>query len=126
MKRRQFIRNISAGTAAGLTLGGIPLNLLAANSGLKQMAAASSNDNVLIFIQLHGGNDGLNTLIPISQYTDYYNLRPNIAIRESGTRSYIDVDPNVDDAARIGLHPDMGAFKEMYDEGKVAIMQNVG
>ncbi len=126
MKRRQFIRNIGAGSAAGLTLGGIPLNLLAANSGLKQMAAASSNDNVLIFIQLHGGNDGLNTLIPISQYTDYYNLRPNIAIRESGTRSYIDVDQNVDDAARVGLHPDMGAFKEMYDEGKVAIIQNVG
>lgn len=126
MKRRQFIRNMGAGTAAGLTLGGIPLNLLAANSGLKQMAAASSNDNVLIFIQLHGGNDGLNTLIPISQYTDYYNLRPNIAIRESGTRSYIDVDPNVEDAVRVGLHPDMGAFKEMYDEGKVAIIQNVG
>lgn len=117
---------MGAGTAAGLTLGGIPLNLLAANSGLKQMAAASSNDNVLIFIQLHGGNDGLNTLIPISQYTDYYNLRPNIAIRESGTRSYIDVDPAVDDAVRVGLHPDMGAFKEMYDEGKVAIIQNVG
>ena len=126
MKRRQFIRNIGVGSAAGLTLGGIPLNLLAANSGLKQMAAASSNDNVLIFIQLHGGNDGLNTLIPISQYTDYYNWRPNIAIREDGTRSYIDVDPNVDDAARVGLHPDMGAFKQMYDEGKVAIIQNVG
>ncbi len=126
MKRRQFVRNIAAGSAAGLTLGGIPLNLLAANSGLKQMAAASNNDNVLIFIQMHGGNDGLNTLIPISQYTDYYNLRPNIAIRESGTRSYIEVDPSVDEAVRVGLHPDMGAFKEMYDQGKVAIIQNVG
>jgi len=76
MKRRKFIRNITAGSAAGLTLGGIPLNLLAANRDLKQLAAASTNDNVLIFIQLHGGNDGLNTLIPISQYTEYYNLRP--------------------------------------------------
>ncbi len=126
MKRRQFLRNITAGSAAGLTLGGIPLNLLAANSGLKQMAAASSNDHVLIFIQLHGGNDGLNTLIPISQYTEYYNLRPNIAIRESGTRSYIEVDPLVEEAVRVGLHPDMGSFKEMYDQGKVAIIQNVG
>lgn len=126
MKRRQFVKNIAAGSAAGLTLGGIPLNLLAGNSGLKQMAAASGNDNVLIFIQMHGGNDGLNTLIPISQYTDYYNLRPNIAIRESGTRSYIEVDPLVEEAVRVGLHPDMGAFKEMYDEEKVAIIQNVG
>ncbi len=125
MKRRQFIRN-TAGGAAGLTLGGIPINLLAGQGGLKQMAAASTNDKVLIFIQLHGGNDGLNTLIPISQYTNYYNLRPNIAIKEDGTRSYIEVDPTVDENVRVGLHPDMGAFKEMYDQGKVAIMQNVG
>jgi len=102
------------------------VNLLGANSVLKQMAAASTNDNVLIFIQMHGGNDGLNTLIPISQYTDYYNLRRNIAIKSQGTRSYIDVDPNVDDNVRVGLHPDMGAFKNMYDDGKVAIIQNVG
>lgn len=126
MKRRQFIKNISAGSAAGLTLGGIPLNLLAANGGLKKLAAASTNDKVLVFIQLHGGNDGLNTLIPISQYTDYFNLRRNIAIGETGTRSYIDVDPSVDDNVRVGLHPDMLSFKEMYDEGKVAIIQNVG
>ena len=126
MKRRQFIRNMSAGSAAGLTLGGIPLNLLAANSRLNQVAAASTNDNVLIFIQLHGGNDGLNTLIPISQYTDYFFHRPNIAIGETGTGSYIDVDPKVDDIKRVGLHPEMLSFSQMYNEGKVAIIQNVG
>jgi len=114
------------GSAAGITLGGVPLNMLAANSGLKQLAAESNNDNVLVFIQLHGGNDGLNTLIPISQYTDYYNLRPNIAIKHTGTRSYIEVDDTVEESARVGLHPDMLSFKEMYDEGKVAIIQNVG
>jgi len=114
------------GSAAGLTLGGIPLNLLAANSGLKQIAAESNNDKVLVFIQLHGGNDGLNTLIPISQYSDYYNLRPNIAIKHTGTRSYIEVDNSVEENARVGLHPDMLSFKEMYDQDKVAIIQNVG
>jgi len=114
------------GSAAGITLGGVPMNLLAAYPGLRQMAADSTNDKVLVFIQLHGGNDGLNTLIPISQYSDYYNLRPNIAIKHTGTRSYIEVDETVDEAARIGLHPDMLSFKQMYDEGKVAIVQNVG
>jgi uncharacterized protein (DUF1501 family) len=126
MDRRRFIRNLTYSGAAGLTLGGVPMSVLAANSGLKQMAAGSTNDNVLVFIQLHGGNDGLNTLIPVSQYNDYYNLRPNIAIRETGTRSYIDVDSTVDENAQVGLHPDMGAFKEMYDQGKVTIIQNVG
>ncbi len=126
MKRRQFIRNMAYGSAAGMTLGGVPLKMLAANSGLVQLAAESTNDKVLVFIQLHGGNDGLNTLIPVSQYSDYYNLRPNIAIKPSGTRSYIEVDNSVEENARVGLHPDMLAFKEMYDQDKVAIIQNVG
>jgi len=126
MKRRSFIRKMAMGSAAGFTLGGVPVNLLAGNALFKQAAAASINDKVLIFIQLHGGNDGLNTLIPISQYSEYYNLRPNIAIKHTGTRSYIEVDPDVEDGARVGLHPDMLAFKEMYDQEKVAIVQNVG
>ncbi len=126
MKRRHFIRNVAYGSAAGLTLGGVPLNLLAGNPALKQMAADSVNDKVLVFIQMHGGNDGLNTLIPISQYDDYYNLRPNIAIKHTGTRSYLEVDNTVEENARVGLHPEMLAFKEMYDQEKVAIIQNVG
>jgi len=126
MKRRHFIRNVAYGSAAGITLGGVPMNLLAANSPMAKLAADSTNDKVLVFIQLHGGNDGLNTLIPISQYDDYYNLRPNIAIRHTGTRSYLEVDNTVDENARVGLHPDMLAFKEMYDQEKVAIIQNVG
>ena len=126
MKRRHFIRNVAYGSAAGITLGGIPMNLLAANSPMARLAADSANDKVLVFIQLHGGNDGLNTLIPISQYDDYYNLRPNIAIRHTGTRSYLNVDETVDENAQVGLHPDMLAFKEMYDQEKVAIIQNVG
>ncbi len=114
------------GSAAGITLGGVPMSLLAANSPMARLAADSTNDKVLVFIQLHGGNDGLNTLIPISQYDDYYNLRPNIAIRHTGTRSYLNVDETVDENAQVGLHPDMLAFKEMYDQEKVAIIQNVG
>jgi len=126
MQRRHFIRNMAYGGAAGLTLGGVPMNLLAADSALNRAAAASTNDKVLVFIQLHGGNDGLNTLIPVSQYNEYYDLRPNIAIRPTGTRSYIEVDETVDEAARVGLHPDMLPFYEMYQEEKVAIIQNVG
>ncbi len=126
MRRRQFIKNISYGGAAALTLGGVPVNVLAGNKLLKQMAAAGDSENVLIFIQLHGGNDALNTLIPVSQYVEYYNLRPNLAIPDQGTRSFINVDTSVPENKQVGLHPDMLAFKEMYQQGKVAVVQNVG
>jgi len=126
MERRKFIRNLTLGSAAGFTLGGIPMNLLAGNSALKRIASASDNENILVFIQLHGGNDALNTLIPVSQYNDYYNLRPNIAIPDFGTRKYINVDTTVDEADQVGLHPDMLSFKDMYDNGMVSIVQNVG
>ncbi len=116
MERRKFIRNLTLGSAAGFTLGGIPMNLLAGNSALKQIASASDNENILVFIQLHGGNDALNTLIPVSQYNDYYNLRSNIAIPDYGTRKYINVDTTVDEADQVGLHPDMLSFKDMYDD----------
>ena len=126
MKRRAFIKNLTLTGAAGITLSGIPVNLLGGNYALKKLALDSNNDNVLIFIQMHGGNDALNTLIPVSQYNNYYNLRSNIAIPDFGTRSYINVDQTVDESKQVGLHPDMQFFKEMYDEAKVAIVQNVG
>ena len=84
MKRRNFIRNITVSTAGTFTLAGTPVRLLAGNKALKMAAAASDSDNILIFIQLHGGNDALNTLIPVDQYSKYYNLRANIAISDHG------------------------------------------
>ena len=107
-------------------LGGIPVNIMAANDVLKYAAAAGDSDNVLVFIQMHGGNDALNTVVPVSQYNEYYNLRPNIALPETGTRSMINVDTSISEELQVGLHPDMLALKEMYDQGKVAVVQNVG
>jgi uncharacterized protein (DUF1501 family) len=126
MERRKFIRNLTLGGAAGFALGGIPVSVLAGNRALKRLAAASGNENVLVFIQLHGGNDALNTLIPVSQYNEYYNLRSNIAIPDYGTRKFINVDTTIPEADQVGLHPDMLSFKEMYDDGIVSIVQNVG
>ena len=89
------------------------------------MAKSSLNDKILVLIQLHGGNDGLNMVIPINQYGQYYNLRPNIAIPQSGTRHYITLDPSLPANKQVGLHPDMVGAKAMYDDGNMAIVQNV-
>ena len=103
----------------------IPFKLLGSESALLQMAAACPNDRVLIILQLHGGNDGLNTLIPLTDYDLYQNRRPNIAIPDSGPRKYITLDGTLSSAQQVGLHPDMTGIKELYDSGKVALVQGV-
>ena len=126
MDRRNFVRISSLlGTGMLLKLNGIPLHAAEGNGFLHQIAKSSMNDRVLVLIQLHGGNDGLNMVIPINQYGNYYNLRPNIAIPQSGTRQYITLDNNLPANKQVGLHPDMVGSKAMYDNGHMAIIQNV-
>lgn len=126
MNRRKFIRNLSFAGASSLLLEGIPVNLLGNTNNLARLAANCDSDRVIVLIQLHGGNDGLNTLIPQSQYDLYNFLRPNAAIPKNGSRKYIELDNTLPDADRVGLHPDMSGIKSLYDEGKVAVVQGVG
>jgi uncharacterized protein (DUF1501 family) len=78
--------------------------------------SSATKDPVLVVLQLSGGNDALNTVIPYSDPL-YYDNRPNVRIPED------QVLPLNDD---IGLHPTMGPIKALYDEGKVAIIQGIG
>lgn len=126
MDRRDFVRISSlVGTGVLLKLNGISLHAAQPDGILESMAKSSLNDKILVLIQLHGGNDGLNMVIPINQYGNYYNLRPNIAIPQSGTRHYITLDPSLPANKQVGLHPDMVGSKAMYDAGHMAIIQNV-
>jgi uncharacterized protein (DUF1501 family) len=76
----------------------------------------ASGDTILIVCQLSGGNDGLNTVIP---YADslYYKARPGIGLKDTDVLKLNE---------SVALHPSMGALHELYKEGKVAIVQNVG
>ncbi len=126
MKRRGFIKKLSASGAAPFVLNGIPLSVLAQGTLRNLAASGADNDKVLVLIQLHGGNDGLNTVIPIDNYSQYINLRPNIAIADNGNRSFIRLDNTLAVQNQVGLHPDMAGLKELYDDGKVAVVQSVG
>lgn len=75
-----------------------------------------ANARTLIVVQMAGGNDGLNTVIP---YTDgrYHDLRPVIGVPDSQLLPISD---------RIALHGELAGLKALYDQGKVAVMQTVG
>lgn len=73
-------------------------------------------DGVLIVVQLSGGNDGLNTVVPFAD-PKYYDLRPNLGIAQDKVLRLND---------KLGLHPSMTGFETLYKEKKLAIIQNVG
>jgi uncharacterized protein (DUF1501 family) len=123
--RRDFLKKLPLAMSIPFTLAGIPIRVMGENS-LTKMAAASDNDRVLIILQLHGGNDGLNALIPVDQYELYYNKRANIAIpNKNKNRGFIPLDSTLPLPSQVGLHPDMHAIKTMYDQGRVTVVQGV-
>lgn len=123
--RRNFLKKLPLAVSMPFAIGGIPIRVMAENQ-LTKMARASSNaDRVLVILQLHGGNDGLNTLIPFESYDVYYNKRPNIAIPKVGARRFIPLDSTLPSNMQVGLHPDMAELKAMYDTGKVTFVQGV-
>jgi uncharacterized protein (DUF1501 family) len=77
---------------------------------------STKKDPVLVVLQLSGGNDGLNTVIP---YGDplYFDNRPNVRIPEDQVLPLNDY---------LGFNPNMAPLKRMYDQGKVAVIQGVG
>ncbi len=80
-------------------------------------------DRILILIQLKGGNDGVNNVIALPQYDAYANLRPTIRITEAEA---IKLDNTLPAEDQVGLHPSLLPFKEMYDQGMMALVQGAG
>jgi uncharacterized protein (DUF1501 family) len=126
MRRRNFIKKIAAGSGASFVLQGVPMHLLAEQKPLSRLSSASKNDRVLVILQMHGGNDGINTFVPLDNYDLYYNRRANIALPyKSGNRTIIPLDSTLPDNKLLGLHPDMTEFKRLYDLGIANIIQGV-
>jgi uncharacterized protein (DUF1501 family) len=122
MKRRDFLKkSIPVATVIPALLDGMTVRAFNPGTTLLQslMPPAIDTDHVLVIIQLNGGNDGLNTLIPVSNYEAYYNARTNIAIPEAKILK-------LDKFESAGLHPSMGGMRALYNEGKLAILQAVG
>ena len=105
---------------APTVIGGNPIHILTQHPIIQpELFASVNNDRVLVIIQLSGGNDGLNTVIPVGDYSKYYNARTNIAIPEKKILSLTGNNAT-------GLNPAMTAFQNLFNEGKLNIVQAVG
>ena len=117
MKRRTFLHK-SLHAAAGMSLFG----KLAANSSHYPLnpflPLNPENDKVLVIIFLNGGNDGLNTVIPLNQYATLNYLRPHVILPE---QTILPI-PNTE----LGLHPALTNFRSLYGEGRLKIVRGVG
>lgn len=108
--RRDFLKG---------TLGFLSLSLAAPTlcfQSSTSFAAGNSPSKILVVVQLDGGNDGLNTVIPYTDKT-YYMSRPNLAVAENTVLKVSD---------KVGFNPVMTKFKGLFDQKRIAVIQNVG
>ncbi len=117
MKRRNFIKSSSLGFIAPGLIGnyGIRYNPF----GTLNMNLPNNTDKVLVIIQLEGGNDGLNTLVPYDKWSELNNARPNIMLNENQL-----LDLYTTDSWK--FHPGMSDMRDLFNEGKVRAIQSVG
>lgn len=119
--RRSFLK--TAGMAAAITPfihHGLAINPLSQKTLFRKLGGnVQLSDKIMVFIELNGGNDGLNTVIPLDQYSPLSQHRPRVLIPENKVLPLSGI-------SNTGLHPSLNAIQALFDEGKVSIVQNVG
>jgi len=111
MKRRHFLKS---SIALPLMINGMKISTL---QGFNSISALNDSDRVLVLIQLNGGNDGLNSLIPLDQYDKLANLRSNVIIPETDIISLTNEN---------GFHPALQSMANLFTNNKMNIIQDVG
>ena len=110
--RRQFIKHSLASSAMISVCSGVPQFLLRASA----TTCAKPDETILVVIQLSGGNDGLNTIVPYGD-DDYYKNRFTLAINRNNVLK-------IDD--HIGFHPSLGGLANQLEKKHLSVVQGVG
>jgi len=124
MKRRDFLQYATSSFFLPLVLDGYgaKAEMNADSPFLRALQElAELNDKILVVIQLNGGNDGLNMVLPLDQYSTYTasNFRGNIAIPENKVLK-------LNGLSQTGLHPSMTGLQTLFNEGKLSIVHSTG
>ncbi len=120
MKRRDFLRNtLPAGVMLPSLVSGFSFRAFSADSNIMRslLMPVTETDHVFVIIQLNGGNDGLNMVVPIESFSNYVNARENIYIPEEKVLPL---------NGKAGLHPSMTGLHAMYNKGLLKVVQSVG
>lgn len=110
--RRDFLQQLAVFSAVGLA----PRFLTAASAEGVNAIEGFKDDRVLVVVQLGGGNDGLNTVVPHG-LDDYYRARPNLGLRGDSLLKLND---------ELALNSKLIDLMRLHDDGKLAIVQGVG
>ena len=114
--RRTFIRNLGVAGSMSMVLGNLPLTALGANP-LSTALNNTNSDRILVLIRLKGGNDGLNTIIPLFDYGTYQANRPTIAVPQEQIISLND---------SFGIPNYMEPLNDLWLDGQMKVVNNVG
>ncbi|MFL5747888.1 MAG: DUF1501 domain-containing protein [Niastella sp.] len=118
MKRRKFLRDTITGVVLPSFLQGISLKALAGTPFMHASHASLNDDRVLVLIQLAGGNDGLNTVIPFDQYSNYTAARPNIFLPQDKVLRLNGFDATA-------FNPALANMQQLFNDGKLGVVQAV-
>lgn len=116
LSRRSFIARATGAVTLPILFNGLPLQAFDGPVLHDLYNVEAETDRVLVLVQLNGGNDGLNTVIPLKDYATYQKLRTNIAIPEKSVLKLTN---------EAGLHPTMTGWQELWGEKKLGVIQGV-
>lgn len=114
--RRNFLKTSILGSASMWTIPVFLENTINCLASQTLTPITTHDGTILVLIQLAGGNDGLNTIIPFKDDL-YFKARPSIAIK---SKNYLNINDHLQ------FNPTMKGFKNIYDDGNLAIIQGVG
>ena len=101
------------------------LGMLAPDGSATGSRPGVPDERILVIVQLSGGNDGLNPVIPYGD-REYHAARPSLSLGEPGKAKNGGAALELDRDRGIGLHPNLTGLKELHDDGRLAVVAGVG